>query len=128
MCSEVLEHIPDDVQAVRELLRVARGPVVITVPAHACLWTDSDRVLLHQRRYSRAGLQRVVEAAGGRVHRLHAFGLLPGAAVLAYLALRRGRDSGPNAKPLAARFAMPRWLDRLPVSYTHLTLPTKRIV
>lgn len=51
---DVLEHVPDDHGAVRELHRVLRpgGCAVVTVPALMALWSDWDEVLHHQRRYT----------------------------------------------------------------------------
>ncbi|HUG12612.1 MAG TPA: class I SAM-dependent methyltransferase [Opitutaceae bacterium] len=55
---DVLEHIPDDVSAVREIRRVLApgGVFLATVPALMALWSDWDEALHHQRRYSRRGL------------------------------------------------------------------------
>lgn len=51
---DVLEHIPDHQDAANEMIRVLRpgAPIVITVPAMKCLWSDWDTSLHHQRRYS----------------------------------------------------------------------------
>lgn len=114
--SEVIEHVADDVAAVRELLRVSRGPVILTVPAHRWLWTDSDQVLLHKRRYTRQDLRRCIQQAGGGVRILHPFGVMPALAILAYKAwcrLRKPRGISGDAEvlPLAARFRIPGWVD-----------------
>jgi len=55
---DVLEHISDDVPAVREIRRVLApgGVFLATVPASMTLWSDWDEALHHQRRYSRRGL------------------------------------------------------------------------
>jgi SAM-dependent methyltransferase len=110
--SEVLEHVTDDIAALRELLRVSRRGAIVTVPAHMYLWTDSDRILLHKRRYSKTGLQSLVRQAGGSVLHGGSYGLLPGILVLAYKAVHavfHARPGGPSdgvALPLAARFPM----------------------
>lgn len=55
---DVLEHIPDHQDAANEMIRILRpgAPIVITVPAMKCLWSDWDTSLHHQRRYSMTGL------------------------------------------------------------------------
>lgn len=114
--SEVLEHLADDAAGLRELFRVCRGPVVLTVPAHRYLWTDSDALLLHQRRYSRRAFAELIESAGGSVESLRPFGMIPGLAILAYKVLarlsRRGKTKNGDM-PLAARYSVPPFLNRL---------------
>lgn len=115
ICSEVLEHVPDDRQALRELLRVSKGPVFITVPAHRYLWTDSDRLLEHQRRYSRRDLAQLINDSGAQFANIKAFGALPGLMLLGYrLICPLSAQSGNKqvCKPLAIRFRLPRWADR----------------
>jgi len=51
MCSDVLEHIDMHEEALRELSRVARKKVIITVPAYQWLYGEYDRMLEHKRRY-----------------------------------------------------------------------------
>lgn len=116
ICSEVLEHVPDDQQALRELLRVSKGPVLITVPAHPYLWTESDRILQHQRRYSRADFSQLLKSAGAAFRPVRAFGALPGLMLLAYrlisLFAKAAKENGARG-PLATRFRLPRWADRM---------------
>lgn len=69
---DVLEHIEDDVgalRAVRELLR-PNGLLVLTVPALRWLWSDHDVVLHHKRRYHRDELIDVLQRAGFEVTRV----------------------------------------------------------
>ncbi|MGL5094785.1 MAG: class I SAM-dependent methyltransferase [Planctomycetia bacterium] len=50
---DVLEHLDDDLGALREMARVVKpsGVVVVTVPAFRLLWSRWDVVLHHRRRY-----------------------------------------------------------------------------
>lgn len=63
---DVLEHIEDDVSALRRLadMLAAGGRVYLTVPAHRALWSSIDVNAGHFRRYTRKGLVRVLEEAG----------------------------------------------------------------
>jgi SAM-dependent methyltransferase len=54
LLADVLEHIPDDREAVTWIWEhlAPGGCVVITAPAHLYLWSDMDDVVCHYRRYS----------------------------------------------------------------------------
>jgi 2-polyprenyl-3-methyl-5-hydroxy-6-metoxy-1,4-benzoquinol methylase len=63
---DVLEHIPDDRQAlsdVRKLL-TPEGRLIITVPAYQFLWSQHDLVAHHQRRYRRSQIVRLLRERG----------------------------------------------------------------
>ena len=53
LATDVIEHVDDDVAALRELRRVLRpgGYLLITVPAFRLLWGLQDEVSHHKRRY-----------------------------------------------------------------------------
>jgi SAM-dependent methyltransferase len=86
VCLDVIEHIPDDVSALRELRRVVApgGTLVVTVPAYQWLWSRHDEINHHCRRYNRAGLLRAARAAGWECERTTHFNsvLLPVAIAL----------------------------------------------
>ncbi|WP_310396150.1 class I SAM-dependent methyltransferase [Hymenobacter sp.] len=71
IASDVLEHIEDEAQALREWARVLKpgGQLLVFVPAHAHLWSEHDVVNHHFRRYSRPGLLAALERAGLRAQR-----------------------------------------------------------
>jgi SAM-dependent methyltransferase len=52
---DVIEHVDDDLNAIRELYQVLRkgGILILTVPAFNLLWGIQDVVTGHKRRYSR---------------------------------------------------------------------------
>lgn len=63
---DVLEHIDDDIGAVRELqhLTKERGKVLITVPAYQWLWSDHDVMHHHKRRYNKKQLTQLLSENG----------------------------------------------------------------
>jgi SAM-dependent methyltransferase len=63
---DVLEHLPDDRAAVREIHRVLapNGIFLATVPAYAFLWSSHDVALGHQRRYRRRQLADLLRQSG----------------------------------------------------------------
>jgi SAM-dependent methyltransferase len=63
---DVVEHIDDDLAILRQAQRhlKAGGWAIVTVPAYQFLWGPHDVVNHHKRRYTRTGLQRVLQAAG----------------------------------------------------------------
>lgn len=68
---EVLEHVAEDGEALREVVRVVRpgGVVAISVPANPAHFGPSDEWAGHVRRYTRLRLVGVVESAQLRVER-----------------------------------------------------------
>lgn len=67
---DVLEHVPDDHGAVRELHRVLKpgGHALITVPALRSLWSEWDVVLHHQRRYHSGELRSLFGGGWSVLH------------------------------------------------------------
>jgi SAM-dependent methyltransferase len=69
MC--VIEHLDDDLGALREYHRCLRpgGVLYVSVPSYQWLWGTHDDLAAHRRRYSAKHLVRVVEEAGFVVDR-----------------------------------------------------------
>jgi SAM-dependent methyltransferase len=86
---DVIEHLEDDIGALRELRRVVTpgGALLVTVPAYQWLWSGHDEVNHHFRRYTRRSLQRAGERAGWQQVRTTYFNslLLPAAIMLRVL-------------------------------------------
>ncbi|MCB9917080.1 MAG: class I SAM-dependent methyltransferase [Planctomycetes bacterium] len=78
VCLNVLEHIRDDVAALRWLREsVAPGARMgIVVPAHPKLFGRMDAEAGHFRRYTRASLRSAFERAGWHIERVAYFNLL----------------------------------------------------
>lgn len=66
VCSEVLEHIPDDGAALDALIRHLRpgGRLYLSVPLRQDLWTQVDAAVGHQRRYARGQLAAMCRERG----------------------------------------------------------------
>jgi SAM-dependent methyltransferase len=86
---DVIEHLDDDLAAMRELRRTVApgGALLVTVPAYQWLWSGHDEINHHHRRYTHRTLQRVAERAGWKQSRTTYFNslLLPAAIVLRVL-------------------------------------------
>jgi SAM-dependent methyltransferase len=111
---DVLEHLDDDVRALREMARVARpgGLIAVTVPAYRWMWGRQDEVSHHRRRYTGRSLRQAITAAGLSLRRLTAFNtiLFPGIAALRITRRLAGRlaDGGQTPDPagLKSDFSM----------------------
>lgn len=90
---DVIEHIEDDARVLANLHTALRpgGGLLVSVPQHAWLWSDTDVAACHVRRYSRHELRAKLAAAGFDVLRMTSFVslLLP-----AMLLARRRRRAG----------------------------------
>jgi SAM-dependent methyltransferase len=99
---DVIEHVPNDTQALAELYRVLRpgGSLLVTVPALELLWSAHDEANGHYRRYTTGGLRDQIESAGFEVVRLSYFNTLLFPAILAarLLGRLRNKDTGSDVK------------------------------
>lgn len=105
---DVVEHVDDDAGAVAAMAAQLKpgGRLILTVPAYAWMWSAHDAAHHHKRRYVRAEVRRLIEAAGLAVRRVSHFNTLlfpPIAAIrLAKGALKRegGDDEALPPPPL----------------------------
>jgi SAM-dependent methyltransferase len=83
---DVVEHIDDDLAILHQAQRRVKpgGWTLVTVPAYQFLWGPHDVVNHHRRRYTSAGLRRVLRAAGFELRLLSYFNtiLFPAALVV----------------------------------------------
>jgi SAM-dependent methyltransferase len=72
---DVLEHLDDDIGALRRIREVLSpgGAVIVTVPAFMFLWSHHDEINEHRRRYTRAGLADVLQASGFHLEQVSYF-------------------------------------------------------
>jgi SAM-dependent methyltransferase len=63
---DVIEHLEDDIGALRELRRVTKpgGALLVTVPAYQWLWSGHDEINHHHRRYNRRTLRSAAQSGG----------------------------------------------------------------
>lgn len=78
LATDIIEHVDDDAQALKEIRRVARpgGFVLITVPAFRSLWGTQDDVAHHKRRYRKPELTGRIAQAGLSAQRVYHFNFL----------------------------------------------------
>jgi len=96
---DVLEHFADDRRVLRDLhhMLAPGGALLITVPAHAWLWSYFDEASHHRRRYERAELAGKLVECGYRIEYLSEYL----ASILPLVWLRRWRASLPRARRTA---------------------------
>jgi len=92
--SNVLEHIEDDVAALKHLKEKLSpdGLLLIYVPAFEAIWTSMDNKVGHYRRYRQADLQAKLTQAGYVVHKSHYCDSL--GFILAFIFKFIGNESG----------------------------------
>jgi len=76
MSFEVIEHLKDDVGALREWRDFLKpgGRMILSTPAHPSRWNAADEWAGHVRRYTRQQLVQSVEEAGFEVEHVECYG------------------------------------------------------
>ena len=95
---DVLEHVSDDLLALRDLHRVLRpgGSLLVTVPALQALWSPHDIANGHYRRYTLDELRGRIEQAGFEVVVATYFNTILFPVILAVRTLGRLRPGHEN--------------------------------
>jgi SAM-dependent methyltransferase len=72
---DVLEHIKEDEEVLSQMYQATskRGGILVTVPHHPFLWSQTDDAARHVRRYSAPDLKAKVERAGFKTLRTTSF-------------------------------------------------------
>ncbi len=111
----VLEHILDDAGALRSLAThlTPAGTIVVYVPAYNFLYTNWDRAVGHQRRYSKARLSGVIESAGLHVSHIRYVNALALPAWMITGPLTTRADSLRTSLDIWDRYGVPisRWIE-----------------
>jgi SAM-dependent methyltransferase len=97
---DVLEHVLDDERALREVHRALRprGWMLLTVPQHRFLWSKTDEIAHHKRRYRREEMRTKLDAAGFEIVRRTSFVTL--LVPLLFLARKRVKTCEDAARDL----------------------------
>lgn len=124
VCSEVLEHLPEDRPALGEIASVMKpgGSFVLTFPHRRSYFAADDRFVNHFRRYEREEMEANLKEAGLETVEIRkVLGPLEKITMRMVVSLipvlgrfkKKERDSGPRA--LSTPFAVTafRWLNRL---------------
>ena len=102
---DVLEHIEADREALVSLASKLRpgGRILITVPAHPCMWSAHDVVNHHHRRYTRRTLRAVVAEAELKLEMMSWFNslLFPLAAAARLAGRITGKEDSDDKLPPA---------------------------
>jgi SAM-dependent methyltransferase len=66
VCSEVIEHLPDDRSAIPEMVKVMkqRGNLLLTFPHRKGYFAADDRLVNHYRRYELSEMEAMLSEAG----------------------------------------------------------------
>jgi SAM-dependent methyltransferase len=110
---DVLEHIPDDAAALRQIREALTpgGKLFITTPALKFFWTWNDEVVGHQRRYAKADFKRLAGSCGFRLleARYFMFFLSP-----LLLATRLMSNMSPAGKSHEEKWELVKKMHRIP--------------
>lgn len=86
---DIIEHVEDDEQAMRELTRVAApgARILLSTPLHPEHWTRFDDIVGHYRRYTPNRLFALLERHGLTIDQSAVFGMKPRSSLLTRLGM-----------------------------------------
>jgi SAM-dependent methyltransferase len=89
-CLDVLEHLDDDRNLIKEIFRVVKpgGYVIVTVPAFQIQWSRHDVAIHHKRRYTK---QMMLDRTAGYPWRIRKASYFNMVLFLPILAIRKAR-------------------------------------
>ena len=111
---DVLEHIVDDIEALKGIHRALRpdGKLILSVPAHPFLWGPHDIVNEHKRRYRRNELRDKLNSVGFEIHRFSYWNMFvfPVACLVRWLHVARSGDAGDTGLGFPAVLKIYGWV------------------
>jgi ubiquinone/menaquinone biosynthesis C-methylase UbiE len=126
ICSEVLEHLPDDQLALREISAVTKpeGSLILTFPHRRSFFAIDDRFVNHFRRYELDEMKTNLDEAGLKAVEIQkVFGPLEKITMMTVIALiplfdrfRKGKGEGKRSQGAASSgflITLFGWLNRL---------------
>ncbi|MBU4480560.1 class I SAM-dependent methyltransferase [Patescibacteria group bacterium] len=121
ICSEVLEHLPDDRPALREIASVMKpaGSLILTFPHRRSYFAGDDRFVNHFRRYELDEMETNLKEAGLETVEIRkVLGPLEKITMLTVISLivrlrKSRRDPGQGASSSVFFVTVFRWLNRL---------------
>ena len=113
-CLDVLEHLDNDFNLLREMMRVCkpRGHIVVTVPAFEFLWSPHDVALHHKRRYTKRKTVGAIRRLNWKVVKCSYYNTILFPPILA---VRKLKPLLSNKQNVQSDFFMPlpRWLNSI---------------
>ena len=67
---DILEHIEDDMAAIKEWERVAKKRIILSVPAYQWLWSHHDEINHHKRRYTQKQLRELIKKTNLKIKKI----------------------------------------------------------
>lgn len=110
---DVLEHIQDDVEAMKRahLMLKKGGYLIVSVPAYKFLWSEHDEALHHKRRYHSFEIAKKLTDSGFRIAKKTHFVTTAFPAIALYRIL--SNFFGRSAYPQTSYISLPSILNRL---------------
>lgn len=111
---DIIEHVENDEQAMRELTRVAApgARILLSTPLHPEYWTRFDEIVGHYRRYTPNSLFALLERHGLTIDQSGVFGMKPRSSLLTRLGMWFLQHHRDTAMHYYNRYFMPLALKR----------------